>query len=103
MQRSESLRSTMSSNSSRKNIYNIREKTKSQAYPKGFVYKPNVSEKFLEHWLDFPSERKSSWFVVLNILKLPAIWLLYTNKSMAGLDPTSTTIRERLSNQASVL
>jgi len=85
---------------SKKNIHNIREKTRSNAYPKGFVYKPKVSEQFLEEWLDFPTDR--TW-VLLNVLTLPFIWLLHTNKAMAGLDPTTKTIRERMCNQTSIL
>lgn len=86
---------------STKNIHNLREKTLSNVYPKGFVYKPKVSEKFLEEWLDFPTDNNK--YAFLNCMRLPYIWLLYTTKAMAGLDPTSNTIRERLSNQSSIL
>ncbi len=85
---------------SNKNLQNMREKTRANIYPKGFIYQPKVSEKFLEEWLDFPTKHTN---VLLNILTLPFVWLLHTNKAMAGLDPSSSTVRERLSNQCSVL
>jgi hypothetical protein len=91
---------SISTKPSSKNIHNLREKTLSQVYPKGFIYKPKVSERFLETWLDFPTEHGS---VLLNIMALPAVWLLKTNNAMAGLDPDSSSIRERLSNQAAIL
>jgi hypothetical protein len=95
-----SFSKTISSKPSNKNIHNLREKSFSKVYPKGFVYKPKVSEKFLEEWLDFPTEHGN---VLLNCLCLPFVWLLKTNKAMAGLDPSSDTIRERVSNQSSIL
>jgi hypothetical protein len=92
---------SLSGKPSTRNIYNLREKTLSNVYPKGFIYKPAVSEKFLEEWLDFPTDCNKHAF--WNCMRLPYIWLLHTTKAMAGLDPSSNTIRERLSNQSSIL
>jgi hypothetical protein len=96
---SKSIRS-QSSKPSTKNLDNLRLKTQSDLYPKGFVYKPKVSEKFLEEWLNFPTFHGNVW---VSYMKLSSVWLLWTNKAMAGLDPSSSTIRERLCNQISAL
>lgn len=84
----------------KKNIYNLREKTKSKIFPEVFTYAPKVSQEFLEEWLDFPTEYRWTWW---NFLVLPTVWLLWTNKAIIGLEPTNKTIRERLSNSISVL
>ncbi|RYH19502.1 hypothetical protein EON65_26010 [archaeon] len=82
------------------NIANLKEKTKSNLFPKDFKYKPLITEDFLRCWLDFPVKHRN---VPLNLILIPFKWLLWTNKSMAGLEPTDTTIRERLCNSISVL
>lgn len=84
----------------KKNIHNLREKTKSKVFPEVFSYAPKVSQEFLEEWLDFPTEYRWTWW---NFLMLPVVWLLWTNKAVIGLDPSNRTIRERLCNSISVL
>ena len=77
-------------------------KTKSlRAMPEEFQFNPKVSEDFLESWLDFPVDE--SFSVVYNSLKMWLTWLIWTNKSMAGLDPGDTTIRSRVTSQISVI
>jgi hypothetical protein len=73
----------------------------SRTMPAEFHYKPKVSQTFLENWLDFPVDRHVS--VVLNSFKMWWIWLIWTNKGMAGLDPSDTTVRARICSQVSVL
>eukprot|EP01031_Cornospumella_fuschlensis_P030559 gene30559-36932_t len=82
------------------NIANLKEKTKSNLFPKDFKYKPLITEDFLRTWLDFPVKYRN---VPLNLFLVPLRWLVWTNRSMAGLEPTDSTIRERLCNSISVL
>lgn len=69
--------------------------------PEEFHYKPKVSESFLEGWLDFPVDQDV--FVLFNSFKMWMVWLVWTNKSMAGLDPSDSSIRARVCSQISVL
>lgn len=86
----------------KKNMAYIRELSKANLLSKGEKYEPKVSEKFLEEWLDFPRNTGNNW-VLLNTFTLMTKWLLWTNKSIASLDPASPSIRDRLSNTISVL
>ena len=82
------------------NIDKIKAKS-SRTLPEEFHFKPQVSESFLENWLDFPVDR-NVW-IVFNCLKMWMVWLLWNSKGMAGLDPKDTTIRARICSQLSVL
>jgi hypothetical protein len=82
------------------NIDKIRDQS-SRSLPEEFHYKPKVSESFLEEWLDFPVDRKVS--VAFNSIKMWMVWLIWTSKGMAGLDPGDTSIRARVCSQLSVL
>lgn len=82
------------------NIDKIKSKV-GRAMPAEFHYKPKVSQNFLGDWLDFPVDRKVS--VLFNCAMMWLVWLLWTNKAMAGLDPGDTSIRARVCSQLSVL
>eukprot|EP01032_Pedospumella_encystans_P015700 gene15700-17943_t len=69
--------------------------------PEEFQFNPKVSEDFLESWLDFPVDENFS--IIFNSFKMWMTWLIWTNKSMAGLDPGDTTIRARVTSQISVI
>lgn len=73
----------------------------SRTIPEGFHYNPKVSQSFLENWLDFPVDANFS--VIINSFRMWFIWLIWTNKGMAGLDPSDTTVRARICSQLSVL
>lgn len=78
------------------NMQYIRKLSKANMLSHGEKYDPKVSERFLEEWLDFPRDLNN--FVLLNTITLMTKWLLWTNKSIASLDPASPSIRDRLSN-----
>lgn len=82
------------------NLAVLRNRALSQKNSSHSLYEPKVSESFLGDWLDFPRTHQN---VYLGTLSLLARWLLWNNKSLASMDPTSTTIRERLSNSVSVI
>jgi len=69
--------------------------------PEEFQFNPKVSEGFLESWLDFPVDRDNN--LIVNSFVMWATWLIWTNRSMAGLDPGDTSIRSRIVSQISVL
>jgi len=85
---------------SHKNISRLRDRTV-RVLPHEAHYKPKVSEGFLEEWLDFPVDNKS--FIPWSMVKMFGTWLLWNTKSMAGLDPNDMSIRDRVTNQVSVL
>jgi len=85
---------------SHKNISRLRERSV-RVLPHERNYKPKVSQGYLEEWLDFPVDNKA--FVPFSMVKMFGTWLLWNSKSMAGLDPNDTTIRERVTSQVSVL
>lgn len=85
---------------SHKNIARIRDRS-IRASPHEFLYKPKVSESFLEEWLDFPVDNSN--FVPFSMAKMFGTWLLWNNKGMAGLDPNDASIRARITSQISVL
>jgi hypothetical protein len=82
------------------NIDKIRDQS-SRTQPEELHYKPKVSESFLEEWLNFPVDRKFP--VLLNTFKMWMVWLVWTSRGMAGLDPGDTSIRARVCSQLSVL
>jgi hypothetical protein len=82
----------------RTNLQVLRSKS-SSTLAKPLKYKPKVSEIFFEEWLNFPRSLDNN--VVLNSFLLLFTWLLWINKSLASMDPRSTTIRERLCNTLS--
>jgi hypothetical protein len=85
----------------RKNLDYLRHQSKTGDLSiKNLKYEPKVSERFLEEWLDFPRQERWVWY---NQMLLAIRWLTWTNKALAGLDPRSTTIRERLCNSISVI
>lgn len=82
------------------NLAFLRDKSRSS---KGLYdkYIPKVSETFLEEWLDFPHEENVP--VMYNSFMLVFRWLSWTNKGIASLHPSNTTIRERLCASVNVL
>jgi hypothetical protein len=89
------------SNPNRKTNIDKIKMTSMRNMPEEFQFNPKVSESFLENWLDFPVGKNTS--VLFNSFRMWVIWLIWTNKSMAGLDPSDTTIRSRVASQLSVL
>lgn len=79
-----------------RNMHYIRQLSRAKLLSKTDRYEPKVSERFLEEWLDFP--RHNNHFVLFNTVRLMTRWLLWTNKSIASLDPSNPSIRDRLSN-----
>lgn len=77
-------------------MHYIKELSRTKLLSKTDQYEPKVSERFLEEWLDFP--RHQQHFVLFNTIYLLTRWLLWTNKSIASLDPSNPSIRDRLSN-----
>jgi hypothetical protein len=86
-----------------KNIAKIKTKRKSarNLLAEEFHYKPKVSQSFLQDWLDYPVDRHVHAFV--NSFVMWIVYLQWTNKGMAGLDPVDSTIRARVCNQLQVL
>lgn len=89
-------RRVRSKQESNRNMHYIRQLSRAKLLSKGDLYEPKVSEHFLEEWLDFP--RHQHHFVLFNTVRLLTRWLLWTNKSIASLDPSNPSIRDRLSN-----
>jgi len=83
------------------NLASIRARSAARILPVGDSYKPQKSECFLENWLDFPVNDKRN--EVFYSIRLWLVWLLWTNKGMAGLDPSDPTIRSRIGAQLTVL
>jgi hypothetical protein len=86
-----------------KNIAKIKIKRKSERnlLAAEFHYKPKVSQTFLQDWLDYPVDRHVHSF--FNSFVMWIVYLQWTNKGMAGLDPLDSTIRSRVCNQLQVL
>lgn len=80
-----------------RNLENLKQQVDEEE--EDFHYSPLVSEEFLREWLNFPINRS----VYVGVPMLPLRWMIWTNKSMAGLEPTDSTIRERVCNSISVL
>jgi hypothetical protein len=64
-------------------------------------FQPKVSQNFLEDWLNYPVDKKFQ--VVYNSFNIWFVWLRWTSRGMAGLDPLDSTIRARICNQQSIL
>jgi hypothetical protein len=86
-----------------KNIAKIKTKRKSSRnlLAEEFHYKPKVSQSFLHDWLDYPVDRHEH--TLFNSFYMWFVYLQWTNKGMAGLDPVDSTIRSRVCNQLQVL
>jgi hypothetical protein len=82
------------------NIDKMRQSTAQHTKAEEFHYKPKVSQSFLKGWLNYPVDRRFS--VVANSYYMWMVWLQWTNKGMAGLDPLDTSIRSRVCNQLSI-
>lgn len=64
-------------------------------------YQPKVSENFLEDWLNYPVDKKFQ--VVYNSFNIWFVWMRWTSRGMASLDPQDSTIRARICNQQAIL
>jgi hypothetical protein len=86
-----------------KNIAKIKTKRKSERnlLASEFHYKPKVSQTFLQDWLDYPVDRHVHAF--FNSFAMWVVYLQWTNKGMAGLDPLDSTIRARVCSQLQIL
>jgi hypothetical protein len=84
-----------------KNIDKLKQKSTRNLGAEEIHYKPKVSQTFLQNWLDYPVDREVN--VVVNSFLLLTVWLRWTNRAMAGLDPLDKTIRARVCNQLQVL
>jgi hypothetical protein len=85
------------------NIGKLKQKeNRAQSSVKGELnYKPKVSQSFLQEWLDYPVDRLVN--TSCNSLSLWFVWLRWTNRAIAGLDPVDNSIRARVCNQLQVL
>jgi hypothetical protein len=84
-----------------KNIDKIKQKSSRNLLAEEFHYKPKVSQSFLREWLDYPVDRHVH--ALYNTFVMWIVWLQWSNKGMAGLDPLDDTIRSRVCNQLQVL
>jgi hypothetical protein len=82
------------------NIDKMRQSPTRHTKAEEFHYKPKVSQSFLKAWLNYPVDRHFS--VIANSYYMWLVWLQWTNKGMAGLDPLDTSIRARVCNQLSI-
>jgi hypothetical protein len=83
-----------------KNIDKLKQKS-SRNLSADIHYKPKVSQTFLQDWLNYPVDRQVN--VTYQSFALWAVWLRWTNRAIAGLDPVDSTIRARVCNQLQVL
>jgi hypothetical protein len=83
------------------NIEKMRQQSLLHLTSEDVRYKPKVSQSFLQDWLDYPVDRQVN--IAYNSFALWTVWLCWTNRAIAGLDPVDNSIRARVCNQLQVL